>query len=77
MPVLALSALAARSFATGSDGPACHHGIDAARGKVASISDPAKKARAYGHIKAAYSDEMANNFTGCLSELKAAQALMQ
>jgi hypothetical protein len=40
-------------------GEACHHGIDGDRGKVASMSDPAKKAEAAGHVKAAYGDEMA------------------
>ena len=78
VPLLVLLAVAAhRSFATGSDGPKCHHGIDADRGRAAAISDPARKSEAYGHLKAAYSDEMANNFTGCLDELKAAEALMQ
>ncbi len=78
LPLLVLVGLAAgQSFATGSDGPKCHHGIDTDRGRAAAISDPAKKSEAYGHIKAAYGDEMANNFTGCLDELKAAEALMQ
>jgi hypothetical protein len=78
VPLLVLSAVAAHeSLATGSAGPKCHHGIDGDRGKAASISDPAKKAEAYSHLKAAYGDEMANNFTGCLNELKAAEALMQ
>ncbi len=78
LAVLALCALAgATSFAAGSDGPACHHGIDAARGKAAAVSDPARQKEAYRHIRAAYNDEMANDFSGCLSELKAANALMQ
>ncbi len=78
VPLLALCAVAAHtSFASNTDAQTCHHGVDAARGKVAAISDPTKKAQAYGHVKAAYNDEMANNYTGCLSELKAADALMQ
>jgi hypothetical protein len=78
LPLLALCAVVAhQSFANNTDAQNCHHGLDAARGKVAAISDPAKKAQAYGHVKAAYNDEMANNYTGCLSELKAADALMQ
>jgi hypothetical protein len=77
-PLLVLFALAAHeSFANNSDGQACQHGIDGDRGKVASISDPAKKSAAYGHLKAAYGDEMAGNYSGCLGELKAAEALMQ
>jgi hypothetical protein len=58
------------------DAATCHHGLDGDRGKVASISDPAKKADAAGHLKAAYGDELAGKYTDCLSELKAAEALM-
>ena len=76
--LLVIFAVAAhQGFATGSDGPKCHHGIDTDRGRATAVSDPARKAEVYGHLKAAYGDEMANNFTGCLSELKAAEALMQ
>jgi hypothetical protein len=77
VPLLALSVVAGKSLATSADGPACHHGIDADRGKLAGVSDPTKKSQAYGHLKAAYQDELASNFTGCLDELKAAEALMQ
>lgn len=78
VPLLALFAIVAhQSFASSADGPACHHGLDADRGKLAGVSDPTKKAQAYGHLKAAYQDELASNFTGCLDELKAAEALMQ
>jgi hypothetical protein len=60
-----------------SDAASCHHGLDADRGRVAAISDPAKKQQAYGHLKNAYTDELANNYAGCLAELKAAEALTQ
>jgi hypothetical protein len=62
---------------TNADASACHHGLDADRGRVAGISDPAKKQQAYGHLKTAYTDELANNYAGCLAELKAAEALTQ
>ena len=45
--------------------------------KLAGVSDPTKKSQAYGHLKTAYQDELASNFTGCLDELKGAEALMQ
>jgi hypothetical protein len=48
------------------DATACHYGIDGDRGRVASISDPAKKTEATGHLKAAYADELAGKFTDCL-----------
>jgi hypothetical protein len=66
------------SFAASSpDAQACHHNLDRDRGKVAGISDPAKKNEATSHLKAAYTDEKGGKFTDCLSELKAAEALMQ
>jgi hypothetical protein len=79
VPLLALClALAHEGFATTNvDAQTCHHQLDADRGKLAGVSDPAKKSAAYGHLKAAYGDEMANNFIDCLNELKAAEALMQ
>ena len=78
LPLLALCAVVAhQSFANNTDAQNCHHGLDTDRGRAAAMSDPARKAQAYGHIKAAYADQQANNYTGCLSELKAAEALMQ
>jgi hypothetical protein len=79
LPLLALCAAAAHTgfAASNPDGQACHHGIDADRGKLAGVSDPTKKSQAYGHLKTAYSDELAGKFTDCLGELKAAEALMQ
>ena len=81
---LAFAALAAilvfhagSGHASNTDAAACHHGLDTDRGRVAAISDPAKKQQAYGHLKNAYTDEMANNYAGCLAELKAAEALTQ
>ena len=78
VPLIILCALADRSsLASNADAQACHHRLDADRGKLASVSDTTKKAKAYGHLKAAYGGEMSNKFTDCLSELKAAEALMQ
>lgn len=79
LPLLALCAVAAHDSlaASNPDYAACHHGLDADRGKADAISDPTKKAQAYDHLKTAYADEKANNFTDCLNELKAAEALMQ
>ena len=78
VPLLALCAIAAHtSFASNTDAQTCHHGLDADRGKLSSVSDATKKAKAYGHLKAAYGDEQANDYSGCISELKAAEALMQ
>lgn len=68
---------AGTSYSSNTDAAACHHGLDADRGRVAAISDPAKKQQAYGHLKSAYTDEIANNYAGCLAELKAAEALTQ
>ena len=76
--LLALCTVAAHDgFADNTGYAACHHGLDADRGKAAAISDATKKAQAYDHLKAAYADEKANSFTDCLNELKAAEALMQ
>jgi len=78
VPLLALCAVMADDgFADNAGYAACHHQLDADRGKLAGVSDPTKKSEAYGHLKAAYGDELANKFTDCLSELKAAEALMQ
>jgi hypothetical protein len=67
-----------RSFAAASpDAKTCHHNLDRDRGSVAAMSDPTKQAEATGHLKAAYADELAGKFTDCLSELKAAELLMQ
>jgi hypothetical protein len=81
---LLISLLAFSSFHTVSsyavsnvDAKTCQHGIDGDRGKLATISDPAKKAEAAGDLKAAYADELAGNYTDCFSQLKAAEALMQ
>jgi hypothetical protein len=66
------------SFAASSpDAQTCHHKLDGDRGKATAMSDPEKKAEAIGHLKAAYTDEKEGKFTDCLSELKAAEALMQ
>jgi hypothetical protein len=59
------------------DAQTCHHHLDLDRGRAAAMSDPAKKAETTGHLKAAYTDEKKAKFTDCLSELKAAEALMQ
>jgi hypothetical protein len=84
--VFALIALAAASvvngqpsFAAGSntDQSNCHHGYDDAKTKSATISDPAKKAQAYGHLKAAYAYFMAAKHPECISEVKAVDALTQ
>lgn len=79
VPLLVLcAAIAHESFAVGNvDADACHHGLDSDKGKVHAISDATKRGQAYHHLKAAYSDELASNYTGCLDELKAAEALMQ
>ncbi|HEX3065883.1 MAG TPA: hypothetical protein VHQ39_10390 [Dongiaceae bacterium] len=79
LPLLAFCAVAAPDGlgASNPDGQACHNGVDADRGKIAGISDPTKKSQAYGHLKAAYGDELAGKFADCLGELKAAEALMQ
>jgi hypothetical protein len=79
LPLLTFCALAAHYglAASNPDYAPCHHGLDADRGKLAGISDPAKKSQAYDHLKAAYSDELAGKFTDCVGELKAAEALMQ
>ena len=79
--LLALTALciahAESSHAANPDAAACHHGLDTDKGKVAGISDPAKKAEAADHLKVAYSDLKESKYTDCLGELKAADALMQ
>jgi hypothetical protein len=79
LPLLAVCTISApAAFAgTNTDGAACHHGLDTDKAKVAAISDSTKKAQAYGHLKTAYEDLKANNFTDCLTELKAAEALTQ
>lgn len=80
LPLLAVIAVfpTQTSFAgTNTDGTTCHHDLDADKAKVAAISDPAKKAEAAGHLRTAYEDLKANNFTDCLSQLKAAEALAQ
>jgi hypothetical protein len=78
VPLVALCAVMADDgFASNTDYAACHHQLDADWGKLAGVSDPAKKSQAYGHLKAAYGDELANKFIDCVSELKAAEALMQ
>ncbi len=68
---------AGSSHASNTDAAACHHGLDTDGGRVAANSDPAKKQQAYGHLKNAYTDQIANNYAGCLAELKAVEALMQ
>ena len=79
LPLLVFCALSARTSLAGTntDGATCHHDLDADKAKVAAISDPAKKAEAAGHLRTAYEDLKANNFTDCLSQLKAAEALTQ
>ena len=77
LPLLVFCAAHDGLAASNPDAQACHHGVDADRGKLAGISDPTKKSQAYDHLKAAYSDELAGKFTDCLGELKAAEALMQ
>ena len=55
------------SFAASSpDAKTCHHNLDRDRGTVAAMSDPAKKAEATSHLKAAYGDELADKFSDCL-----------
>ena len=80
--VAALIALCALDGRTGhassnSDASACHHAIDRDRTSVSAMSDAAKKAEAAAHLKAAYTDEQQQKFIDCLSETKAAEALMQ
>lgn len=78
VPLFVLFSLAAHeSLAVNTDYEACHHRLDSDRGKLAGVSDPTKKSQANGHLKAAYGDELANKFIDCVSELKAAEALMQ
>ena len=78
LPLLALCAVMANtSLASNTDAQTCHHELDGDRGKLSGVTDATKKAQAYAHLKAAYGDEQANNYTGCISELKAAEALMQ
>jgi hypothetical protein len=78
VPLLAMAVVyGASSFAKGTDGETCHHNLDADRGKVEAITDPAKKTEATSHLKAAYTDMKENRYTDCLSELKAAEALLQ
>ena len=81
---LLISLLAVASFHTVSsyatsnkDAETCHHGVDGDRGRVAAMPDGAKKTEAYGDVKAASTAEMAGSYTDCLSDLKAAEALMQ
>ncbi len=65
------------SLASNTDAATCHHELDQDRGRLAGVSDPAKKAEANGHLKAAYTDETQSKYVDCISELKAAEALMQ
>lgn len=66
------------SFAVSNqDARTCKKNLDGDRGKVAAMSDSAKKAEANDHLKTAYEDLKEEKYTDCLSELKAAEALAQ
>jgi hypothetical protein len=78
VPLLAMAVVyRASSFAKSTDGETRHYNLDADRGKVEAISDRAKKTGATSHLKAAYTDMKENRYTDCLSEPKAAEALLQ
>jgi hypothetical protein len=79
IPLLAVCIVNAEPSFAGSniDQSNCHHGYDVAKTRAATISDPAKKAEAYGHLKTAYADFMSAKYTECLAEVKAVDALAQ
>jgi hypothetical protein len=56
-------------------GSECRSGRDAAKAKIAAISDPAKKQQAQQLEKAAYTDLISGEYQNCLDKLKQIDAL--